>query len=181
MKRVVISGLGVISPLGLTLKETWPNVLAGNSGVTRISSFDPSRLPVQIAAEVKGFNPETVMDAKEARRTTRFIQLAVAAAKEALSDAGIDTARESERIGCSIGVGIGAIEFIHDTVVSLSKDGPRRISPFFIPFPLPIWLPGWSPILLISKAPIFARLLPVRVAPMLLVKLFCLSKTIWPI
>jgi 3-oxoacyl-[acyl-carrier-protein] synthase II len=134
MKRVVITGLGVISPIGLTLKETWPNVLAGNSGVDRIASFDPGRLPVQIAAEVRGFNPETIMDAKEARRTTRFIQMAVAAAKEALIDSGIDTQTVSERIGCSIGVGIGAIEFIHNTVVSLVKDGPKRISPFFIPF-----------------------------------------------
>jgi 3-oxoacyl-[acyl-carrier-protein] synthase II len=134
MKRVVITGIGSISAVGLTLKEAWPNVIEGNSGIDRINSFDASRLPVQIAGEVRGFNPETVMDPKEARRTTRFIQLATAASKEALHDAGVDLSQNTERFGCSIGVGIGAIEFIQETAISLHETGPKRVSPFFIPF-----------------------------------------------
>lgn len=131
---MVITGLGSISPVGLTLKDSWSKVVEGISGIDRITAFDPARLPVQIAGEVKGFNPETIMDAKDARRASRFIQLAVAASKEAIIDAGIDTAHNPERIGCSIGVGIGAIELIQDTSILMFQEGPRRVSPFFIPY-----------------------------------------------
>jgi 3-oxoacyl-[acyl-carrier-protein] synthase II len=134
MKRVVVTGLGSISPVGLTLKDSWPHVLAGISGIARISSFDPSRLSSQIAGEVKNFNPESVMDAKEAKRSSRFVQLAVAATSEAVKDSGLDLTHNTTRYGCSIGVGIGAIELIYTTSVALHENGPKRVSPFFIPF-----------------------------------------------
>ena len=134
MKRVVVTGLGMVSPVGLTVEDSWKATLLGQSGIAKITAFDPSRLTAQLAAEVKDFKPELFMDPKEARRASRFIQLAVAAAKEAVEDAQIQDGGERERIGCSIGVGIGAIDEIDRTSHLLNTKGPKRISPFFIPY-----------------------------------------------
>ncbi|MBP6219081.1 MAG: beta-ketoacyl-ACP synthase II [Oligoflexales bacterium] len=135
MRRVVVTGLGLISPVGLSFKESWAKAIAGVSGVGLIQSFDSSHYSVQIAAEVKGFDPHTVMEPKEARKASRFIQLTLAAAKEALENSGIDLSKENnDRFGCSVGVGIGSIQSIYETSLLLAEGGPKKVSPFFIPY-----------------------------------------------
>lgn len=134
MRRVVITGLGMVSPVGLTMEESWKRAVQGNSGIGTISHIDSSRLAVKIAGEVKGFDPNQYMDAKEAKKSTRFIQLAVAASKEALADSGIDLEKMSERIGCSVGVGLGSLDFLEQIALLCNEKGPSRISPFFIPY-----------------------------------------------
>ncbi len=110
MRRVVVTGIGIVAPTGNTALVAWQSAIEGRSGVARIARFDPSDLPVQIAAEVKDVNVSAVMDAKTARQSTRYIQLAAVAAREAIADSGLDATVESERFGCSIGTGIGGIE-----------------------------------------------------------------------
>ena len=107
MRRVVVTGLGMIAPTGNGVADAWEAALSGTSAVGRISLFDASTMPVQIAAEVRGFDPTTVMSAKQARQSSRFVQFAAAAAKEAVEDSGIDFGSESNRCGCAIGVGLG--------------------------------------------------------------------------
>jgi 3-oxoacyl-[acyl-carrier-protein] synthase II len=137
MRRVVVTGMGMLSPVGNTVAESWENVLAAKSGIGPITQFDPGRIQVKVAGEVKGFNPSAFMDAKEARRTTRFIQLAVAAAKEALDQAGVNEDTNKVRFGVSIGVGMGGISWTcENTLISKEKD-PSRVSPFFIPYAIP--------------------------------------------
>lgn len=134
MRRVVVTGLGMVSPIGLTRDESWHNALEGRSGVELIKSFDASRLNVQIAAEVKNFDPALIMDAKEAKKSTRFVQFAVAAAKEAINQADLRLDGDTTNFGCSIGVGIGAIQNIDATAITCKEKGPKRVSPFFIPY-----------------------------------------------
>lgn len=137
MRRVVVTGLGVVSPIGLTTEESWKNAVEGNSGISKISLFDSENLPVHIAGEVKNFDSSKYLDIKEARRTTRFVQFAVAAAKEAVVDSGVDTSGDSTKMGCSIGVGLGALRDIENNTITLKEKGPRRVSPFFIPYTIP--------------------------------------------
>lgn len=134
MRSVVITGLGMVSPVGLDVKSSWQNALNGTSGVAPIRSFDASRYSVQIAAEVKNFDASQFLDVKEARRTPRFIQFAVAAASEAIEDSGLKSSDNSERFGCSIGVGIGSIHDIYATSILLKEGGPKKVGPFFIPY-----------------------------------------------
>jgi beta-ketoacyl-acyl-carrier-protein synthase II len=132
--RVVITGLGTVNPLGLSTVESWKNALAGMSGVGPITLFDPAEFPVKVAAEVKGFLPETVMPAKEARRADRFEQLALAAAGEAICQAGLEVAEgEAHRVGVILSSAIGGIKALQDAVITMVQEGPRRISPFVIP------------------------------------------------
>jgi 3-oxoacyl-[acyl-carrier-protein] synthase II len=132
--KIVITGMGTVNPLGLSVKETWENALNGVSGVGPITLFDSSRLLVHIACEVKGFKPENYMEVKEARRRDRYEQLAAAAAKEAIAQAGLQVdGDERGRVGVVMSSAIGGIATIHDMVITLIKDGPRRISPFTIP------------------------------------------------
>jgi 3-oxoacyl-[acyl-carrier-protein] synthase II len=142
MRRVVVTGLGMVSPLANGVDETWSRLLAGQSGAGKITRFDASDLPCQIACEVpRGdgtngtFNPEQWMDAKEIRRYDDFIVYAVAAAKQAMKDSGIELKTEDEkyRAGVLIGSGIGGLSNIADTTTLMNEKGPRRISPFFIP------------------------------------------------
>lgn len=137
MRRVVVTGLGVVSPVGLTAYESWNSALEAKSGVRKISLFDASELPVQIAAEVKDFDASKYLDAKEIRRTTRFVQFAVAAAAEAIKDSGLENLSQPERTGCSIGVGLGALDDIEKNTVILNEKGHKKISPFFIPYTIP--------------------------------------------
>lgn len=132
--RVVVTGLGVISPIGLTVEDFWRNLTAGVSGVDRISSFDPTGLPVQIAAEVKGFEPERFMDRKAARRMSRFAQFAVAASRQALEDSGYTVGPHNEyETGAVIATGGGgATEIMEETIV-LKERGPDRVNPLFVP------------------------------------------------
>lgn len=133
-RRVVITGLGIVSPVGIGVAENWENIVAGKSGITRITRFDPSRLSSQIAGEVKGFDPGQYLSAKEIRRMDRFIHLGLAAGIEAIKDSGIEvTPLNAERIGVNIGSGIGGLPLIEDSHNALLKGGPRKISPFFIP------------------------------------------------
>lgn len=134
MRRVVVTGLGMVAPTGNNVKSAWEAALEARTGVDRISLFDPKDLPVHIAAEVKNFDPTTVLDAKEARRVTRFVQFAIAASKEAIADSGYDIQGNTERSGVSVGVGLGALYDIEENSITLRDQGPKRISPFFIPY-----------------------------------------------
>jgi 3-oxoacyl-[acyl-carrier-protein] synthase II len=133
-RRVVVTGLGIISPVGNGVPEAWKNILAGASGITRITRFDPSLFSSQIAGEVKGFDPAQHLSAKEARRFDTFIHYGLAASIEAIKDAGLDFDREQrEQVGVCIGSGIGGLSLIEETHKAVLAGGPRKISPFFIP------------------------------------------------
>jgi 3-oxoacyl-[acyl-carrier-protein] synthase II len=130
----VVTGLGIISPIGNTVSEAWDRALAGTPGITRITRFDPSRLASQIAGEVKGFDVAAYMQPKEARRMDIFIQYGVAAGLQAWREAALEvTAQNAERIGVNFGSGIGGLPLIESMHDELKANGPRRISPFFIP------------------------------------------------
>lgn len=138
MERVVITGMGTLNPLGLTVEESWQNVVNGVSGVGPITLFDPSPLNVHFAAEVKNFEPEKYMDPKEARRRDRFEQLGVAAAKDAVANSGLEiTDANSGRIGVLVSSAIGGIKSLSDAVIINYTEGPRRVSPFLIPMLMP--------------------------------------------
>ena len=133
-RRVVVTGLGIISPVGNGVPEAWKNILAGASGITRITRFDPSPFSSQIAGEVKGFDPAQHLSAKEVRRFDTFIHYGLAASIEAIKDAGLDFERERrEQVGVCIGSGIGGLSMIEETHKAVLASGPRKISPFFIP------------------------------------------------
>jgi 3-oxoacyl-[acyl-carrier-protein] synthase II len=133
-RRVVVTGLGVISPVGNSVAEAWENLTAGKSGITRITKFDPSAFKAQIAGEVTNFDITTYLSAKEARRMDTFIHFGMAAGIQALRDAGLDTPQaDAERIGVNIGSGIGGLPLIEGTHNDFLAGGPRKISPFFIP------------------------------------------------
>jgi len=133
-RRVVVTGLGIISPIGNSVAEAWSSALAGKSGITRITKFDPSRLSSQIAGEVKGFDVAPYMSPKEARRMDVFIHYGMAAALQAWRESGIQvTPQNAERIGVNFGSGIGGLPLIESQHHELDEKGPRRISPFFIP------------------------------------------------
>lgn len=133
-RRVVVTGLGIVSPVGTGAPEAWKNILAGQSGITRITRFDPSAFSSQIAGEVKGFDPAQYLSAKEARRFDTFIHYGLAASIEAIKDAGLDFERESrEQVGACIGSGIGGLPLIEEMHNAFLAGGPRKISPFFVP------------------------------------------------
>ena len=132
--RVVITGLGVLCPVGIGVRATWEALLAGRSGVTRIAAFDPSPFPVQIAGEVKGFDPAPLAEAKDLRRMDRCTLLALAAAKEALADAGLDdrSQLDPDETGVFIGSAAGGFQTMLEQHQVFLERGPRRLSPFFI-------------------------------------------------
>ncbi len=137
-RRVVVTGLGCVSPVGNTVSESWANLLAGRSGIDLITKFDASTFSCKIAGEVKGFDLESYMNSKEARSMDTFIHYGVAASVQAVQDAGLKTGdalddEEATRIGCVIGSGIGGLPLIEGTHTDLVGKGPRRISPFFVP------------------------------------------------
>ena len=133
-RRVVITGLGVVSPIGIGTQTAWANLIKGQSGIARITHFDPTEFSSQIAGEVKNFNVEDYLSAKDARRMDKFIQFGLVAGIEAFKDSGIEvTEQNAERIGVSIGSGIGGIGYIETTKVTYDEGGPRKISPFFVP------------------------------------------------
>ncbi len=134
MERIVITGMGTVNPLGLSVSETWRNITEGVSGAGPITLFDHSNLLVHFACEVKNFKPESFMDGKEARRRDRFEQFASAATKEAIADAGLQVTEENAgRIGVIVSSAIGGLKSIADAVLTNDKEGPRRVSPFLIP------------------------------------------------
>lgn len=133
-KRVVITGLGAITPVGIGTDAFWKSLLEGKSGIARITRFDPTDYATQIAGEVKAFDPVQYIDKKEAKRMDRSTQFAIAASKMALEDSGLDLQKEDlARIGTIIGTGIGGMDTLHDQFKTLFEKGPGRVSPFFVP------------------------------------------------
>jgi len=133
-RRVVVTGLGTVCPVGNSVKEAWGNIKAGKSGITRITRFDASPFASQIAGEVKDFDVGQVLTPKEARRVDVFIHYGIAAAMEAIRDAGLEAhPKDAERIGLNVGSGIGGLPMIEETHRAMIEGGARKISPFFIP------------------------------------------------
>lgn len=133
-RRVVVTGLGMLTPVGLDVASSWEGIRAGRSGAATIEAFDVSDFSVRFAASVKGFDPSAYMDPKEARRVDVFVQYGMAAAIQAIEDAGLEVPEaDAHRYGVSIGSGIGGIVTIERTHETLQKSGPRRVSPFFVP------------------------------------------------
>ena len=157
MEKIVITGMGTVNPLGLTVEESWNNAINGVSGVGPITLFDPAPLNVHFAAEVKDFAPENYMDAKEARRRDRFEQLGVAAAKMAVDHSGLEiTEANAGRVSVLISSAIGGIKSLSDAVITNHTEGPRRVSPFLIPMLMPNGAAGMTAIDLQIKGPCFS-------------------------
>jgi len=131
-RRVVITGMGAVTPNGLTMDETWANIRAGRSGIARVEGFDMPKGTVNIAGQVKGFDPAEYMDRRTVRKTDRFAQLSVAAASQAVTDSDLDIAADAARIGCSIGTGIGGIKTQEIAHAKLFDAGPDRLNPFWV-------------------------------------------------
>ncbi len=133
-RRVVITGLGIVSPVGIGIPSAWQNIIAGKSGITRISHFDPSPFACQVAGEVKDFDVTQYLPAKDARRMDKFVHFGLVAGIEAFKNSGLEvTEQNAERIGVNIGSGIGGLSMIENTHNDYLAGGPRKISPFFIP------------------------------------------------
>jgi len=154
MRRVVVTGLGVVSPLGIGAEPTWEGLLAGRSGAGPITLFDCSRHATKFACEVKNFDPLVFSDRKEAKKMDRFIQLGVAASEHAIKDSNLTfTREESERVGVFIGSGIGGFATIEREHAAMLAGGPRRISPFFIPSAIINLASGWVTIRTGARGP----------------------------
>jgi len=153
-RRVVVTGLGIISPVGNSVAEAWSNVQAGRSGIGRITRFDASTFPSQIAGEVRNFDPATYLAAKEVRRFDTFIHYGLAAGIDALRDSGIDLEKEDRTmVGACIGSGIGGLPLIEDTHAAYVAGGQRKISPFFVPGSIINMISGQLSIMLGLKGP----------------------------
>jgi len=156
-RRVVITGLGAVSPLGLDVESSWTSLLAGNSGAAEITQFDHSEYPVHFACEVKGFDPTEWIERKAARRMDRFTHLILAAARQAEADSGLDIAKEADRIGASIATGIGGLQSFQDCYDVLKERGPDRVNPFSIPAIIPNLGAGWVSIELGTRGPLLSE------------------------
>jgi len=156
-RRVVITGLGAVSPLGNDAESSWRALLAGGSGAGEITQFDHAGYRVHFACEVKDFDATEWMDRKEARRMDRFAHLAIAAARQAEADSGLDIAPEADRIGASIATGIGGIRSFQECYDPLIHRGPDRVSPFAIPSIIPNLGAGWVSIMLGTRGPLSAQ------------------------
>ncbi len=135
-RRVVVTGLGIVSPLGLTVEENWKNICSGQSGIGSITRFNTEKFDVKIAGEVKGFDPSVVIEKKEQKKMDRFTQFAMYAAQQAIIDSGLDFSANEvlrARTGAMVGVGIGGLPSIEEQCIVLAAKGPSRITPFFIP------------------------------------------------
>jgi 3-oxoacyl-[acyl-carrier-protein] synthase II len=153
-RRVVITGLGLVTPLGIGVEETWTALCEGKSGIGEITRFDASGFDTQIAGEVKDFHPEDFLTKKEAKRIQSFIAYAVAASRMALEDSGliIDSTNQN-RVGVLTGCGLGGLQMLEDTAAILKKKGPKRVTPFFIPMMIGNMAPGMISIYLGAKGP----------------------------
>ena len=133
-RRVVVTGLGIISPVGNDVATAWKNIVAGKSGIGPVTHFDTSAFPTRIAGEIRDFDPAAFIPAKDVKKMDPFIHYGVAASVQALDDAGLSThEHDAERIGVAVGAGIGGIYTIEKTAITYHENGPRRISPFFVP------------------------------------------------
>ncbi|MDX2475892.1 MAG: beta-ketoacyl-ACP synthase II [Gammaproteobacteria bacterium] len=153
-RRVVITGIGIHSPVGLGLEANWQNIIAGKSGISSIDSFDTTGMPASIAGQILDFNPENWMDKKSCRKMDRFIQLGMAAGLDAMADSGLEiTDENAPRVGVHIGAGIGGLTTIETQTKTLFDRGPRRISPFYIPSSIINMISGNLSISLGAKGP----------------------------
>jgi 3-oxoacyl-[acyl-carrier-protein] synthase II len=156
-RRVVVTGLGAVTPLGVDVESTWENLLAGRSGAGEITQFDSSRFSVHFACEVKDFEPTEYIDRKQARRMDRFAHLIVAAARQAEKDSGIDIEAEAPRIGAAIATGIGGLKAFQDCHSELLERGPDRVNPFSIPEIIPNMGAAWVSMQLGTKGPLSSQ------------------------
>jgi len=156
-RRVVITGLGLVSPLGNDVDTSWRRLLAGESGVAEIQLFDHEDYPVHFAGELKDFDPTVWIDRKAARRMDRFAQIVLAAARQAQQDSGLEVSAESERIGASIATGIGGLRSFQDCYDLLKERGPDRVNPFSIPCIIPNMGAGWVSIELGTRGPLMSQ------------------------
>jgi 3-oxoacyl-[acyl-carrier-protein] synthase II len=153
-KRIVVTGIGVVSPVGVGKTDYWNSLLSGVSGIGRITHFDPTDFDVQIAAEVKGFDVTKWIDRKESRRMDRFVHFGVAAALDAIEDAGLKiTSANAERVGVLVGSGIGGLKTLEEQVKVLVENGPSKISPFLIPMMIADMASGHISIITGAKGP----------------------------
>jgi 3-oxoacyl-[acyl-carrier-protein] synthase II len=156
-RRVVITGLGMVSPLGNDVESSWQSLVAGESGAAEITAFDHSEFGVHFACELKDFDPTVWIDRKAARRMDRFAQMILAAARQAEQDAKLDISAEPERVGASIATGIGGLKSFQDCYDVLRDRGPDRVSPFSIPSIIPNMGAGWVSIELGTKGPLTSQ------------------------
>ncbi len=156
-RRVVITGLGAVTPLGNDVETTWSNLLAGESGAGEIGAFDASEFPVHFACELKDFDPSEWIDRKQARRMDRFTHMILAAARQAETDSGIDIAGDPERVGASIATGIGGLKSFQDCYDVLKERGPDRVNPFSIPAIIPNMGAGWVSMELGTRGPLSSQ------------------------
>jgi len=153
-QRIVVTGMGAITPVGIGVDATWDGLVNGRSGVDRISLFDPDRVRVKIAAEASGFDPEQYLSRKQARRLDRYAQLAMASAQGALEDSGFEiTEDNADRVGVMIGTGIGGITSVQNGIDDLVKKGPDKLSPFIVTMMLPNMGSGQVSIMLNARGP----------------------------
>lgn len=156
-RRVVVTGMGIVSPVGNTLASAWDNIRNGRSGIGRISHFDPSAYPVQIAGEVRDFDVKAILPPKDAKKMDTFIHYGLAASFQALDDSGLEiTEANAERIGALIGSGIGGVRGIEETAIDLHGGGPRKVSPFYVPSTIINMLPGQLSLIKGLKGPNFS-------------------------
>ncbi len=153
-RRVVITGVGAVTPLGNDVESSWESLLAGESGAGPITYFDTSDFTIHIACELKDFDPAEWIERKQARRMDRFAQIVIAAARQAESDSGIDIAADADRIGASIATGIGGIKSFQDCYETLRDRGPDRVNPFAIPSIIPNMGAGWVSMELGTRGPL---------------------------
>ena len=157
LRRVVVTGLGAVTPLGLDVESTWSNLLAGESGAAEITQFDHSDYPVHFACEVKDFDATEWIDRKAARRMDRFTHLILAAARQAVADSGLEIEKEADRIGAAVATGIGGLQSFQDCYDQLLERGPDRVNPFSIPAIIPNLGAGWVSIELGTRGPLLAE------------------------
>jgi 3-oxoacyl-[acyl-carrier-protein] synthase II len=156
-RRVVITGLGALTPLGNDVDSTWETLVAGRSGAAEITQFDSSDYAVHFACEVKGFDPTEYIDRKQARRMDRFAHLIVAAARQAEADAGLEIAGEADRVGAAVATGIGGLKAFQDCYDELIQRGPDRVNPFSIPEIIPNMGAAWVSMQLGTKGPLSSQ------------------------
>src|SRR6266545_2569166 len=155
--RIVITGIGALTPLGNDAESSWETLTAGRSGAGPITHFDASQYPVHFACELKEFDPTQWMERKQARRMDRFAQMVVAAARQAEADAGLEIEKEPDRIGASVATGIGGLQAYQDCYDTLRERGPDRVNPFSIPAIIPNMGAAWVSMQLGTKGPLTSQ------------------------
>ncbi|MGZ8694173.1 MAG: beta-ketoacyl-ACP synthase II [Gaiellaceae bacterium] len=156
-RRVVVTGMGGVTPLGNDIETTWSNLIAGQSGANRITAFDTTNYPVDFACELKDFDPSEWIEHKQARRMDRFAQMITAAARQAETDSGLDIAPEADRVGAAIATGIGGLKAFQDCYDKLLTSGPDRVNPFSIPQIIPNMGAAWVSMELGTRGPLSSQ------------------------